>query len=69
MELTDLPSHPARSAAHRHKEAVEHWLSEELVRLGERDTATIARQLLIEGCMSLAPIHQDPTYVRRCRRG
>jgi AcrR family transcriptional regulator len=30
MELADLPGHPARRAAHRHKAAVEAWLTREL---------------------------------------
>lgn len=65
MELADLPGHPARIAAQRHKDAVEQWLSSELNRLEHSKPSEIARQLmlLIEGCMSLALIHQDPTYV------
>jgi AcrR family transcriptional regulator len=65
MELADLPGHPARMAAHRHKAAVEDWLSGELKRLNQSRPKVIASQLmvLIEGCMSLALIHQDATYI------
>lgn len=66
MELADLPGHPARTAAHRHKSALENWLAVELKRLGQANHAKVARDimLLIEGCMSLALIHQDPNCVR-----
>ena len=65
MELADLPGHPARTAAHRHKAAVEDWLSGELKRLGQPRPKPVARQLmvLVEGCMSLVLIHQDAIYV------
>jgi AcrR family transcriptional regulator len=65
MELADLPGHPARSAAHRHKAAVEGWLAGELERLGQADAGSVARQLmlLIEGCMAMVLIHRDPAYV------
>lgn len=65
MELADLPGHPARSAAHRHKTEVERWFSAELGRLGQENPEESARQLmlLIEGCLSLVLIHQDLSYV------
>jgi AcrR family transcriptional regulator len=65
MELADLPGHPVRRAAHRHKSAVETWLTGELQRLGARDPEVLARQvmLLTEGCLSLVLIHGDTTYV------
>jgi len=64
MELADLPGHPARTAARRHKVAVEGFLCEQFAR-GELSGAhVLARQimLLIEGCMLLILIHGDPTY-------
>lgn len=66
MELADLPGHPARAAACRHKAEVEAWLAGELKRLGQARPQEFARQLmlLIEGSLSLVLIHQDPTYVR-----
>ena len=66
MELADLPGHPARAAARRHKAAVEHWLA---VRLADMDVdapGETARQikLLLEGCLSLILIHGDTSYAR-----
>ena len=65
MELADLPGHPARTAAHRHKADIEEWLSRELMRLGQDRPTETARQLmlLIEGCLSLVLIHRDPSYL------
>lgn len=65
MELADLPGHPARHAAHRHKASVEQWLEEELARLGAEDADMLAREvmLLVEGCLSLILIHGDRRYV------
>lgn len=65
MELADLPGHPAREAAHRHKAELEDWLSTELRRLGQERPAETARQvmLLIEGSMALVLIHGDAAYV------
>jgi len=65
MELADLPGHPARVAARRHKAAVERWLAEQLAQTGKiRGSRDLARQvmLLIEGCHSLALIHGDTSY-------
>jgi len=64
MELADLPGHPARHAASRHKAAVERWFADELGRGGVGGAPTVARQvmLLIEGCLSLILIHGDPSY-------
>jgi AcrR family transcriptional regulator len=64
MELADLPGHPARKAAHRHKSAVEEWLAAKLASLGARDSRQLAREtmLLTEGCLSLMLIHGDPSY-------
>jgi AcrR family transcriptional regulator len=70
MELADLPGHPARRAAHRHKAEVENWLAQELNRLGADDPTELARQtmLLIEGCLSLILIHGDPSYADAATR-
>ncbi|HYN15031.1 MAG TPA: TetR/AcrR family transcriptional regulator [Terriglobales bacterium] len=64
MELADMPGHPARAAAHRHKAAVEDWLAEQFAQGGVRGPRDLARQivLLIEGCHSLILIHGDPSY-------
>ena len=65
MELADLPGHPARAIARRHKAAVEAWLAGELARRGVAEPAARARevQLLLEGSQSLMLIHGDRTIV------
>jgi AcrR family transcriptional regulator len=64
MELADLPGHPARNAAHQHKQAVEDWLAAKLASLGAGDSKRLAREtmLLVEGSLSLILIHGDPSY-------
>jgi AcrR family transcriptional regulator len=64
MELADLPGHPARVAARRHKAAVEVRLAEQFSAGGVADSAPIARRvmLLLEGCQSLILIHGDTSY-------
>ena len=64
VELADLPGHPARAIARRHKAAVESWLAEELARRRVADAALRARQiaLLLEGCQVLMLIHGDKRY-------
>jgi AcrR family transcriptional regulator len=64
MELADLPGHPARAAARRHKRAVENWLATRLASLGARNSAVLAREvvLLIEGSLSLILIHGETDY-------
>ena len=64
MELADLPGHPARKAAHKHKHAVEEWLGSKLASLGARNSKRLAREtvLLTEGCVALMLIHNDPSY-------
>lgn len=64
MELADLPGHPARAAARRHKAAIEGWLAEQFVQYGVGAARELARQvmLLIEGCHSLVLIHGDTRY-------
>ena len=70
MELADLPGHPARHAARRHKSTVEDWLAGELKRLEAPHPEELARQvmLLIEGCVSLILIHGDTSYATTAAR-
>ncbi len=65
MELADLPGHPARAAAHRHKAAVEEWLATRFAQSRLDRPRQTARQLtlLLEGCLSLVLIHGDIAYV------
>jgi len=67
MELADLPGHPARAIARRHKAAIERWLAGELAGRGVRGPADRAREvmLLLEGCLSLILIHGDRGYARQ----
>jgi AcrR family transcriptional regulator len=64
VELADLPGHPARAIARRHKAAIESWLTEELARRRVADAALRARQivLLLEGCQVLMLTHGDRRY-------
>ena len=64
MELADLPGHPARAVARRHKTAVEAWYAELLKKARVAMPAERAREvaLLAEGAMSLILIHGDRGY-------
>ena len=66
MELADLPGHPARAVASRHKIAVESWLTNEFVRRKVVSPGECARQvvILLEGCSALMLIHGDRSYAR-----
>ncbi len=70
LELADLPGHPARHAASRHKKAVEAWLENELGKMDHENAKDCARQmmLIIEGTQSLALIHQDASYAQDARK-
>ena len=70
MELANLPGHPVRQAAHRHKSAVENWMAGRLRELGVHEPEELARgiMLLIEGCLSLILIHGDTTYAKSAAR-
>jgi AcrR family transcriptional regulator len=64
MELADLPGHPARAIAARHKGEVEAWLASELSARGVAEPAAAARrlQVLLEGAVLLMLIHGDEGY-------
>jgi hypothetical protein len=66
MELADMPGHPGRVAASRHKAAVEQWLTAQFTAKQVRKPAVLARQvvLLIEGCQSIALIHGNVKYIK-----
>lgn len=65
MELADMPGHPARGIAKRHKTAIENVLAEMLAKSGVAGPHDIARQvmLLLEGWMALVLIHGDTVHV------
>jgi len=70
VELADLPGHPARTIAHRHKALLEAHVATELTRLNIAAPVERARQiwLLAEGAMVSMLIHQDPKYVQIAAR-
>jgi AcrR family transcriptional regulator len=65
IELADLPGHPARVIARRHKAVVEQHLADHLESAGVAAPHDRAReiQLLIEGAMVLLLIHGDRGYL------
>ncbi len=64
IELADLPGHPARLIARRHKAILEGHLAELLARSGIARPQEIAREiwLLSEGAISLILVHGDRGY-------
>jgi len=66
MELADLPGHPGRKIARRHKTALEGWLADELGFRGVGEARVVARQIqmLLEGATFLALTHGDKTYIQ-----
>jgi AcrR family transcriptional regulator len=64
IELADLPGHPARLIARRHKAQLEQCLGELLERSGVRQAQELARAiwLLSEGAISLILVHGNRGY-------
>jgi AcrR family transcriptional regulator len=64
MELADMPGHPARLSARRHKRAVEDMLTSRFAECGVSEAEIVARQivLLIEGTNALMLIHGKADY-------
>jgi AcrR family transcriptional regulator len=64
IELADLPGHPARLIARRHKARLEQCLAELLERSGVRKSGELARAvwLLSEGAISLILVHGNRGY-------
>ena len=64
IELTDLPGHPARKIAQRHKTEMERYLANMLGACGVKRSAELAREvwLLCEGAMVMMLIHGDVGY-------
>jgi AcrR family transcriptional regulator len=65
MELADLPGHPARAVARRHKAELQGRLADMLSRAGVRQANKRSRelQLLLEGVNAMVLISGDRTYV------
>jgi AcrR family transcriptional regulator len=70
MELADLPGHPARSAARRHKVEVERWCAELFAKAQVPMASERAREmaLLLEGAAALILIHGDRSYAETAAR-
>jgi AcrR family transcriptional regulator len=66
MELADLPGHPARKIASRHKGQLEQHLAELLGRAGVPNAERMARQIWIlsEGAIALIFIRGDRSYAK-----
>jgi AcrR family transcriptional regulator len=70
IELADLPGHPARLIARRHKAMLEAHLADLLARSGAERAAEVAREvwLLSEGAISLMLVHGDRGYAAAAAR-
>ena len=70
MELADLPGHPARAVARRHKVALEAWWTGLLRKAGVAAPAERPREvmLLMEGAMAMILIHGDRNYANTAAR-
>jgi AcrR family transcriptional regulator len=70
MELADLPGHPARTVARRHKSAVEDWYAELFARQKVAMPRERARELVLlaEGATALILIHGDRSYADTAAR-
>ncbi|MBM3522215.1 MAG: helix-turn-helix transcriptional regulator [Alphaproteobacteria bacterium] len=66
LELADLPGHPARSVARRHKAAIEDWIADSLRQRGIIDADEQARHIaiLLEGCLVLLLVHGRSDYAK-----
>jgi AcrR family transcriptional regulator len=64
IELAEMPGHPARAIARRHKTMVEGLLAELLLKAGVRPARQRARQIytLLEGATALMLVHGDKSY-------
>jgi AcrR family transcriptional regulator len=74
VEPADLPGHPARLIARRHKAMLETQLADRLAIAGGQNVAERARQLareiwlLSEGAISLMLVHGDRAYAEAAAR-
>ena len=63
-EFVDMPGHPARVIAARHKKRFEAWLMQILSADQFGEAASLARQIMIlfDGAVTQILIHRDPSY-------
>lgn len=66
MELADMPGHPARHMARKHKKAIEECLCNVLLRFGCKNAAARALDLaiLLEGTTILILLHGEAGYAK-----
>jgi AcrR family transcriptional regulator len=70
VELADLPGHPARRIAARHKAELEKWMEGEFRARGSPAPASDARTLalVMDGAVSLSLITGNRDYIRHARQ-
>jgi AcrR family transcriptional regulator len=70
IELADLPGHPARVIARRHKAQLEAHLAELLARTGVVQPRDLAREIILlsEGAISLILVHGNRGYAAAAAR-
>ena len=70
LELADLPGHPARKTAARHKADLEKWMATQFRVRGSADPARDARilVLMMEGAVSLTLISGNREYISDARQ-
>jgi hypothetical protein len=70
IELADLPGHPARLIARRHKSMLEAQFADRLAKAGVGRAPELAREiwLLSEGAISLMLVHGDRAYAAAAAR-
>lgn len=70
IELADLPGHPARTIARRHKKTVEDLLAGLLDKAGVACANERAREVMLlwEGSLTLMLIHGDQSYAEAAKR-
>src|SRR6201992_608468 len=64
-ELANLPGHPAIKIGAAHKKKFETWMRDIFAAEGIRDSAQLARQilLLLDGSFAVVQLHRDPSYM------
>jgi AcrR family transcriptional regulator len=70
IELADMPGHPARVIARRHKATIEAELAKVLVRARVPAAAQRARELFLlsEGAVVMLLVHRDRRYVEAAKQ-
>ena len=66
IELADMPGHPGRAIARRHKTMVEGYIAEVFAKAGIASPRERAREIytLLEGATALVLVHGDRSYVK-----